>query len=189
PLQGEPMRRGLPVALVSIFLVSGALRAQAPPPDEYASGPAGLAYTEACPAPPPPRLWLGGDYLLWWVRKAPLPAPLVTSGPFNPDTFIPGVTPTPAALPSPGTAVLFGGRDLSLGTFSGLRLQGGIDLTGDGTLAVEASGFFLEQRSRGFAVSSNAAGVPFLAIPVIDAATGRETSVATSFANDSANLF
>jgi len=127
--------------------------------------------------------------MLWRVRKAQLPAPLVTIGPFNPDTFVPGVSPTPAALSSPGTAVLFGGQNLSLGTFSGLRLQGGIDLTEDRTLAVEGGGFVLEQRSRFFAAASNAAGVPFLAIPVIDSVTGRETSVATSFADDSANVF
>ncbi len=183
------MQRGVPAALVSILLVGGALQAQATPPNEYAGRPADLACTEACPAPPLPRLWLGGDYMVWWVRQAPLPTPLVTTGPFNPDTFVPGVTPTPAALPSPGTAVLFGGQDLSLGSFSGLRLQGGIDLTGDRSLAVEGSGFLLEQRSRFFAASSNPAGVPFLAIPVIDSATSRETSVATSFADDSANLF
>ncbi len=114
---------------------------------------------------------------------------LITTGPFNPDTFMPGVTPPPGALSSPGTAILFGGQDVSLGTFSGLRLQGGVDLTDDRSLAVEGGGFLLEQRARSFTASSNAAGVPFLAIPVIDSVTGRETSVAASFADDSANLF
>jgi hypothetical protein len=180
------MRRGFPAALVCAFLISGALHAQVTAPDER---PAASALAEMPPGQSLPRLWLSGDYLLWRVRKAPLPAPLVTTGPFDPDTFIPGVTPTPAALGSPGTAVLFGGQGVSPGTFSGLRLQGGVELTGDGSLAVEGSGFLLEQRSRFFAASSNAAGVPFLAIPVIDSVTGKETSVAASFADDSANLF
>ncbi len=39
------------------------------------------------------------------VHKVLLPAPLITTGPFNPDAFTPSVTPPPAALTSPGTAV------------------------------------------------------------------------------------
>jgi hypothetical protein len=186
------MRKGIPVALACTFIFTAASRAQSPLPDSCPSEqfiPASSHWADGGTEPCGPRFWLGGDYLLWWVHKAPQPTPLITTGPFNPDTFVPGVTPTPAALGSPGTAILYGGHDLGLGTFSGLRLQGGVDLSGDGSLAVEGGGFVLEQRSRVFAASSNAAGVPFLAIPVTDAATGQATSVATSFADDSANVF
>jgi hypothetical protein len=183
------MRKGIPAALACVLLIGGALRAQAP---ACCGGPATPAPSSclAAPAEPDlPRAWLSADYLLWWVRRSPLPAPLVTTGPFNPNTFVPGVTPTPGALTSPGTVVLFGGQDLSLGTFSGLRLQGGLDLTGDGALAVEGGGFWLERRAHFFTVSSNAEAVPFLSIPVIDATSGTETTVAVAFANDAANTF
>ena len=49
-----------------------------------------------------PRLsasaWLHADYLLWSIKSAPNPVPLVTTGPFNPDTYT--GSPIPAALGS-----------------------------------------------------------------------------------------
>ena len=52
------------------------------------------------------------------------------------------LTPPPGALTTSGTAVLFGGQDVRPGSFSGLRLRGGLDLAGDGALSVEGAGFF-----------------------------------------------
>src|SRR5947207_2474312 len=33
------------------------------------------------PEPSPDRFWFRTDYLLWWTKNGPLPAPLVTTGP------------------------------------------------------------------------------------------------------------
>ena len=54
------------------------------------------------------------EYLLWWVRRGPLPVPLVAAG--TVDTGDPATSSGP--LTGPGTAVLFGGA-LALRTNSG----------------------------------------------------------------------
>jgi hypothetical protein len=140
-----------------------------------------------------PQVWLQADYLLWWIKDAPGQNPLVTTGPFDPNTFVPGVTPPPGALTTPGTSVLIGGNSTPLGTFSGLRLQGGIALGGDscdeqGALGIEGGAFLLERRTRAFSATSNAAGEPFLGRPTIGAVSGLENSLAISFPNDVGNL-
>lgn len=129
--------------------------------------------------------WLTIDYMLWWLSDAPGNNPLVTTGPFDPNTFVPGVTPPPGALTTPGTQVLAGNQSTYFGTFSGLQLQGGLAL-GDG-VALEGGAFLLERRTAGYDAASNAAGEPFLGRPTIGAASGLENSVAISFANDAAN--
>src|SRR5947209_3363321 len=53
------------------------------------------------------RLWANADYLLWWIRKGPLPVPLVTTGSEN--DALPGVPG------QPGTRVLFGGSGTDYG--------------------------------------------------------------------------
>ena len=58
------------------------------------------------------HFWLQADYLLWWVKSRPQSVPLVTTGPFDPNTFDPAVMPTPAAINSPGTSILHGGKNI-----------------------------------------------------------------------------
>ena len=65
----------------------------------------------AAPSPCAPRVWFEADYLLWWIRKSPVPTPLVTAGNVN--------DPLPGVLGQPSTVVLFGGKDIDYGTFSG----------------------------------------------------------------------
>src|SRR5205814_1611876 len=75
---------------------------------------------QACPAPEHvepaladhgkencgPRFWISGEYLYWKIKDAPLPFPLLTSGP--------ATSTTPGLLGQPTTTVLFGARYLDL---------------------------------------------------------------------------
>ncbi|OAI47593.1 hypothetical protein AYO44_01570 [Planctomycetaceae bacterium SCGC AG-212-F19] len=115
-----------------------------------------------------PRFWAGSEYLMWWVRKGPLPFPLVTTGDPNDNP--------PGALGQPGTQVLFGGSGLDYGTFSGLRATVGGWFDPQCTLGLELSGFLLERRSVGFAAASDATGNPPLYVPVFNVSTGAEGS-------------
>ncbi len=136
---------------------------------------AGPAATAPPPAPPPEpaepelpanRWWLGADYLMWWTKNGPLPAPLLTTGSAN-AVIIGGLT-------QPGTRVLFGGSDLDYGTASGLRLDAGLWLDDDRQWGLAGGALFLEQRSTGIDANSNASGSPVLAQPLIEPATGQE---------------
>src|SRR2546430_13181096 len=50
----------------------------------------------------PTSLWASAEYLLWRIKDAPAPVPLVTTSP--PSSF--------GVLGNPGTAVLFGGSEI-----------------------------------------------------------------------------
>lgn len=104
-----------------------------------------------------PRTWVSGEYLLWWVRKAPSPGPLLTTG--NP------TSPTAGRLDDKSTVVLAGNGDVGFGAFSGGRLGFGRWLDDDATVGFEVSGFLLEQRAVSGGGSSSAAGLPVLAFP------------------------
>ena len=158
--------------------------AQAPPqPVEQPVEPGTGGWSGDAGASAPDRVWLTGDYLLWWIKSAPNPVPLVSTGPFNPSTYVPGVSPIPAALGSPGTQVLFGDKDIGFNALSGLRLQGGINLDPDSNFGIEAGAFFLQQASTTFSAESDQRGNPFLAFPVRNALTGQEVIDPLSFSS------
>ncbi|HYV38480.1 MAG TPA: BBP7 family outer membrane beta-barrel protein, partial [Gemmataceae bacterium] len=79
------------------------------------------------------RCWASVEYLVWWIKDAPVPA-LVTTGD-------PKEGALAGALGSPGTRILFGGSDLSFDAFSGVRINLGGWLNCDRTIGVEVSGF------------------------------------------------
>jgi hypothetical protein len=133
-----------------------------------------------------PQAWLAADYLLWWIRSAPNPVPLVTTGPYNPNSFT--GSPIPAALGSPGTQVLFGDRDVGFHGLSGARLYGGLPLSSDGLWSLEGGAFLLEQAINRFGIQSDAAGNPFLAFPFRNALSGSEGVNPISFPSDSAHV-
>ena len=118
----------------------------------------------AMEAPPPcgccPRLWVQGEYLMWWIRDSQTP-PLVTTGTGS----------SLGVLGRPGTAVLFGG-DIRPEIRSGARFTVGGLLDDQKNLGVELSGFFLLNRSNNFAAGSY--GDPILSCPFFNAAAGRE---------------
>jgi Putative beta barrel porin-7 (BBP7) len=139
----------------------------APPPVVQASLGASFGSTmspvESLVAPQAstgPKWWVEADYLLWWIRRGPLPTPLVTSG--DPKDALPG------ALGQPGTRALFGGSGLDYGTFSGGRFNLGSWLDCDQTIGLEGGGFLFEQRVIHFAVASDNAGNPPIYLPVVN---------------------
>jgi hypothetical protein len=112
------------------------------------------------------RSWASSDYLLWWVKGAPLPIALVSTG--SPADAIPG------AIGQPGTRVLLGNEDQRFGAFSGIRLTLGGWLDSDQSVGIEGSGFLLERRSNRFFAASDAAGNPVLAFPFFNRIPGVE---------------
>ena len=93
------------------------------------------------------------DYLMWWVKDSPQPAPLVSNG----------------LLSQPGTQVIMGGNDIDLGRHNGVRLTLGYWLTDDHAWGVEAGGFYLPTvTSRQTVSSSGAPGSTHLVVPFFD---------------------
>lgn len=123
------------------------------------------------------RIWGSGEYLLWWVKNAPLPVPLVTTG--DPNVGFPLVS-SAGAIGQPGTRVLFGGSDASFGAFSGMRFTIGGWLDCGRVVGVEGSGFLLERRTNQFATGSDALGNPPLYLPAFNVQDGAERAVAIS---------
>ena len=107
-------------------------------------------------APPPsPRFYGSAEYLNWWVKDAPLPIPLISSGPFSNlggDLFNSNSVIVYGANQSPGT----GGKDhQGFPSFSGGRLTLGYRIDPATGLGVEASGFGLETHDSGIHVQGS----------------------------------
>jgi hypothetical protein len=116
-------------------------------------------------------VWFNADYLLWWIRSAPVGSALVTTG--SP------LDPVPGALGQPNTAVLFGNKTANLGAFSGFRLSLGFS-PAEGWL-VEGSFFGLETRIAGASFQSDAGGSPVIARPYFDNQAGAQAAYLNSF--------
>lgn len=141
---------GIAAALGS--MASWALGASAPP-----------VWTPA----PETRFYGGAEYLLWWVKDAPLSVPLVSTGPI--------ATTHHGLLASPDTTILYGaphypssgGNDTqAFQAFSGARLTLGYALDDKHRFAIEVSGFSLQQQSAGYEARGDSTGNPVLGIPV-----------------------
>src|SRR5262249_50576006 len=145
-----------------------AQEAHVPPPTAAAPVPsAGMqSYWDAMPAaegplagePGPTRndsCWVDASYLLFGIKDAPLPAPIVNR------VFIPsgGLFDRP----------FLGGKEVPLRVFAGLHLAAGTWIEGRPGLGVEVSGFALEGRSRTIGVTSDDAGNPGLNRPLVGA--------------------
>jgi hypothetical protein len=115
----------------------------------------------ACPADASPetadrpRLWLTTDFLLFWEKRQPLPAGLLSTG--SP------TDPFPGALGQPHTTGV-SPDEIGHGVFAGVRLTGGAWLDADSVFGLEASGFVLQDRGGSFGIASNSSGSPLLAL-------------------------
>ena len=119
-----------------------------------------------------PLFWARGEYLLWWVKNAQLPVPIVSTG--DPNVGFPLNNGLAGAIGQPSTQVLLGGNGANLGTFSGFRLTLGGWLDNNRTVGIEGSGFSLEKRTSRFYVGSDAAGNPPVYIPEFNPIAGAE---------------
>lgn len=155
------MRRPRALAALALTLTCcGWLRAAAPGQPAAIVAGAEPVFVDSDPASP--SLSFRAEYLLWWIKPAPVPVPLLTAsaGPSNPRP-IPG---------EPGVALLFGGRDYDLGPISGGRLTACWEMRPG--VALEVSGFLTQAQTRAFHVQSSPAGDPVLATPFFDVLTG-----------------
>jgi hypothetical protein len=123
-----------------------------------------------CPPARPGRWFLTGEYLVWWVDRAPLPAPLITTsrnlGEGLPAEFT-------GSLTDPETQSLIGGHDMNFGAFSGMRFRGGYSYE---PCTLELGGFLLERRSAGGDVAGDELGFPFIAQTFFDVLQNAENS-------------
>jgi hypothetical protein len=123
------------------------------------------------------RWTFGCEYLLWWVKRAPIPAPLITTT----TEFGQGLpAELTGSLGDPNTLPLIDEHDMDYGAFSGLRLRGGVST---GTIGLALGGFLLERRSAGGDVAgdippdfSNFGGFPFIAQPFFDVEANQENA-------------
>jgi hypothetical protein len=125
------------------------------------------------------RGWARVDYLLWWLKSAPLPVPLVTTG--NPrvgfDPNMVNTVNTAGAIGQPGTQVLFGDHDIHEQAYSGMSLTLGGWLDEEDWLGAEGSGFILERRTKRFVAASDAAGNPPLYFPIFSESANAERGI------------
>ncbi len=84
---------------------------------------------------------------------------------------------TGGILGEPGTVVLFTGRDLDFGAFTGARAKAGVHMGPEGFWSFEVGGFYLPKRSVDFAAAGGSNGTPLLTIPFLDSATGNLSSL------------
>ncbi len=113
---------------------------------------------EDCGGGPPGRVWLSGEYLLWWFRSYSVP-PLVTTGPL--------VAPSPGVLGQPGTSVLLGGGNIGENPHSGFSITGGFWLEDTKTIGLEGNYFGFVPASQSTTLSSDGTAVLARPIPVI----------------------
>lgn len=101
-------------------------------------------------------VWFTAEYLMWWIKDSPMPAPLMTTG-------------TNGILGDPNTRVVLGSQDIDNKMRHGGRLSMGYWLDGEHTKGIELNGFFLGKRWVDQSATQAGAGDPRLFIPFINA--------------------
>lgn len=119
---------------------------------------------------PPERIWVNGDYLLWWFKDGPLPVPVVTTGPAGSN----------GAIGAPGVTTVIGNQTIDYGDHSGGRVSLGAWLDDCHRYGAEVGGFVFQRRSVSFAAASDATGTPALASPFFDQIAGAPSSFVIS---------
>ena len=114
--------------------------------------------------------WGSIEYLRWWITDQPLPGPLATTGD-------PNIGALAGTLGQPSTVVLFGGPDVSYGSFSGARITFGGWINCDRTMGIEASGFLFGRETVHFSAASDNNGNPPIYVPAFNTSKGREDSL------------
>ncbi|MBI1829886.1 MAG: BBP7 family outer membrane beta-barrel protein, partial [Planctomycetes bacterium] len=144
---------------------------EAAKPKVNLEGPANKIITREVASTDALRFWARGEYLLSWVKRAPMPTPIVTLG--DPNVGFNGginVVNSAGATDQPGTQVLFGNSNIGYGAISGMRFTLGGWKDNEGLVGLEATGFLLERRVKQFAATST--GDPALYFPIDSAFAG-----------------
>jgi hypothetical protein len=161
PMSGAFPAMGMPAEPVALppnpMTSNGSFIAAPPPAANGFSTP--LAGQEPLIEPPyVPRIWAGVDYTALWVKRAPVPVPLVTTG--STADLVPG------AIGQMGTMVVEGGHS-DFGTLSTGRVFAGLWLDCDRCIGIEGNAFQSENAVNRSRVASN--GSPGLYVPFFDA--------------------
>jgi hypothetical protein len=145
---------------------------QASPLDaHYGAGGAGGAGGDPGASPLASRVFGNVEYLFWFMRPAPIGAPLVTMG-----------SPLSAGITNAlTTRVVAGDEDLNYYQTSGIRVTTGYWIDGNRRYGVELGGFLMEQRSHVLNFESDSNGIPVIARPFIEANTGQPTAILVSY--------
>jgi hypothetical protein len=125
-------------------------------------------------APFADRLWVRGEYLLWWTRGSNVP-PLVTTSPANTDPSIAGV------LGQSGTSVLFDGDSSNAGAQSGGRITLGYWFVPCEWNGIGASYLNLSKQSNRFSADSDT--TPVLARPFFDLQNNSQSALLVAHPN------
>jgi len=102
---------------------------------------------DSCYSPLHDRLWVRGEYLLWWTQGSVLP-PLVTTGRAGTTPDVAGV------LGQPGTSVIFGDSTVNSDAHSGGRITLGYWFEPCHCAGIEASYLGIGRETTSFFVSS-----------------------------------
>ncbi len=106
-------------------------------------------------------IWIEGEYLLWAIKKNPLPAPLATQGSFS--------DPIVGALGQPGTKIKLGKQHIDMGWMNGFQVTAGSWLTPSQQIGLEASYFLLPTTTRKKSLrTSGEIGSASYAVPIYD---------------------
>jgi hypothetical protein len=193
------MRYGLTIVVAVAFFGVWPLLAQEPPANDSASREAAAPNTLPMPKastaadssgkdgqagtttqvvdPPPVHGWVRAEYLFWWMRNAPLPVPIVTTG--NPQVgFDPNnvnTVNTAGAIGQSGTRILFGEESVRFAPFSGARIGLGVWFDDDARFGVASSGFFIERLTQNFSLTSD--GTLPLYFPIFSTIAGAERAI------------
>ncbi len=145
-------------------------------PQDWAGGecypadcsPGWCAPCDPCFSPLHERLWVRGEYLLWWTQGSGLP-PLVTTSPVGTTPDVAGV------LGQPGTAILFGDETVNTDAHSGGRLRLGLWHDSCHCAGIEASYLGIGRQTTSFAASSP--DTPIIARPYFDTLLGAQSAM------------
>jgi hypothetical protein len=173
------MKKTLLAVVVSLAGWVGFAAAQSPP----AKAPdTALDHPSCAPLPadaaPCARWWGSAEYLFWVTKDAPLPIPLITSGPSAGNL-----------QPAFGQQVVIGGEGIDAQPQSGGRFILGAWVDPERNLGVEGSYFFLANHGiRQSASSPGDAASPSLALPFFDVTVPGESSTSISLPGEFAGF-
>ncbi|HXD85922.1 MAG TPA: BBP7 family outer membrane beta-barrel protein [Urbifossiella sp.] len=146
----------------------GAMMPGAPPPGYYSGPPLPSDVVGAGPGiSRGPQAYVGAEYLLFWVKNAPLPFPVATVGPAGGN----------AALGAPGTQLLYGNGDINFSSMSGVRAVAGVWLTNNESFGLEGNFFILPKKTGGSPPLQGTDLLPTLARPFFDTASNIPNSL------------
>lgn len=114
------------------------------------------------------NLWVEADYLLAWMKRGDIDAPLITTG--SPDDAVPG------AIGEPGTNVVFGDKHYDFHRTTGVKAAIGGVFGTNRQLAFDIDAFWIFKREKHFHIDSDASGSPLIARPFFDVQTGAENA-------------